>query len=87
MTQSKEIRGSAARYLRPRNYIHDRILTKFGLLMGTMVSHHVLKSFQNWPPGGRDIGHFRGAEGVLGTGTGMRSAAVPVDGDDEHANK
>ena len=31
-----------------------------------MEFHHVIQFRQNWPPDGRDIGPFRGAEGGLG---------------------
>ena len=80
MTQSKLVRGSAARTLRPRNRIRHRILTKFGVLMGIMVPHHLPNFFQNWPTDGREAGHFRGAEGGLGTDAvhGHAEAAIQI---------
>ena len=79
--------GSAARSFRRTNHIRHRILTKFGLLMETMVPHHVIQFCQNWPPDGRDTDHFRGAEGGVGAVTDGRSAVVLVVGDDEFVNK
>ena len=48
-------RGSAAGFLGRQICIHYQILTKFGILMGTMAPHLQSKFYQNWPPGGRDI--------------------------------
>lgn len=46
--------------------------------MGTMAANHDLNFFQNWPPGGQDIGRFRGAEGGLGGVSHESSDAVAV---------
>ena len=55
--------------------------------METMVPHHVIQFCQNWPPDGREIGHFRGAEGGLGAGTDVSSAVVQVGVGDGYLTK
>ena len=39
--------------------MHGRFLTKIGVLLGTMVSHHIPEYFQKQPPDGREIGYFQ----------------------------
>ena len=56
--------GLCGEVFRPRNHIRHRILKKFGVLMGTMVPHHVPDFFQEWPPDGREIGDSRYAKHV-----------------------
>ena len=51
--------------------------------MGIIGPHHLPDLFQNWSTDGREISHFRGAEGGFGAGTDVRSDVVPVDVDDE----
>ena len=81
------MRGSAARSLRHENGIHARILTKFGVLIGTMVPQLVLQYFQNWPTGGRDMGPFRGAGQHVPHVSHESSALVPVGVSDGHVTK